>query len=159
LYWQRKDRTSRETDRAGKAEDRKVWVIVSHDTKDISKLKANETLVLDNIYFLPGSHHVTETSKPELDKLLRSIEIAPKTGYQYRGAYFAAKPKSRSASSSQQHPQAVHFLDGFRFRHQNGSSFHKTGQKKYTNIFIQKGIDKSRLNFQWLRRNQENCTR
>lgn len=44
---------------------------------DISKLKKDETLRLDNIYFLPGSHIMKQESMPELRKLYQVLKNNP----------------------------------------------------------------------------------
>ncbi|MCH8904808.1 MAG: OmpA family protein [Bacteroidetes bacterium] len=41
---------------------------------DITQLEVGETLILENIYFLPGRHFVREESLPELKKLLKILQ-------------------------------------------------------------------------------------
>jgi outer membrane protein OmpA-like peptidoglycan-associated protein len=72
---------------AGYVEDRRVDIIPGGfkeikkaDTVkkiDISKLKKNETLRLENVYFLPGSHRPVEASFAELKKLYAILKDNP----------------------------------------------------------------------------------
>jgi outer membrane protein OmpA-like peptidoglycan-associated protein len=71
----------------GYAPDRKVVITLDQEAnataksnkpaKDITQLKTNETLVLDNIYFLPGRHVITEASKPTLEHLYEALKAHP----------------------------------------------------------------------------------
>jgi outer membrane protein OmpA-like peptidoglycan-associated protein len=74
---------------AGYVQDRRVDIIpggIKMDTVkmktstpgiDLSKIKKNETLRLDNVYFLPGSHKPVEASYAELKKLYGILKEHP----------------------------------------------------------------------------------
>ena len=52
---------------------------------DISNVKKNEAIRLDNIFFLPGSHRWTEASKPALQKLLATLKEYPNVKIRIEG--------------------------------------------------------------------------
>jgi outer membrane protein OmpA-like peptidoglycan-associated protein len=52
---------------------------------DLSQTKANETIRMDNIYFIGGSHRVREESVPELMKLLNTMRAHPTLEIQIEG--------------------------------------------------------------------------
>ena len=83
---------------SGKAPDRRVDLIpggIPEPVKaadkpkrpviDISNVKKNEAIRLDNIFFLPGSHRWTEASKPALQKLLATLKEYPNVKIRIEG--------------------------------------------------------------------------
>jgi len=52
---------------------------------DLSQTKTNETIRMDNIYFIGGSHRVREESVPELMKLLNTMRANPTLEIQIEG--------------------------------------------------------------------------
>ncbi len=134
-----------ETDRAGKAEDRKVLIITGHDMKDISQLNTNETLVLDNIYFLPGSHHVTEESKPELDKLYEIMKSHPSLMISIEG-HICCETEEQIRFKNSALAEGGHFLDGFDFETKKAMLSSNRAKEIY-DYLLAKGIDRGRLSF------------
>lgn len=96
-----KGEVSRELDNSeGYAEDRRVDIIPGGlkipakpiqpkpqppKTIDLSQTKTNETIRMDNIYFVGGSHRVREESVPELMKLLNTMRANPSLSIQVEG--------------------------------------------------------------------------
>ncbi|HXS35805.1 MAG TPA: OmpA family protein [Flavipsychrobacter sp.] len=90
---------SPEKGKIGYPDDRKVQVVIEKSlaaekpspspvvqkSKDITKLNVNETLTLNNIYFLPGSHEVREESLPTLDTLYNILDKNKKIKIQIEG--------------------------------------------------------------------------
>lgn len=98
---------------------------------DISQLKKNETLRLDNIYFLPGSHIMKEESMPELRKLYQILKNNPKLKIRIEGHICCM----------------VNTTDGYDIDAQDfGLSTNRA--KHIYDILIEKGIDKNRLEYQ-----------
>jgi len=82
-----------EKGKEGNASDRKVIIAVDKNPPppatttnyDISKTKANETIVLEKIFFVPGSHKIKEESQEELDKLYQTMVDHPKLKIRIEG--------------------------------------------------------------------------
>jgi outer membrane protein OmpA-like peptidoglycan-associated protein len=82
--------------KTGNSEDRKVIIAIKRDSANATppatakvspkirsldnyeSLRVNETLVLENIYFLPGKHVLKTESMPELEKLAGIMKAHPK---------------------------------------------------------------------------------
>jgi outer membrane protein OmpA-like peptidoglycan-associated protein len=133
-----------ESDKTGNAADRKVWIIVSHET-DISKLKTNETLALENIYFLPGSHHITDESKPELEKLYQVLKSHPKLKISIEGHICCETDEQIHFKQSAQ-AAGGHFLDGFDFETKKAELSTNRAKEIY-DYLVEKGIAQSRLSY------------
>jgi outer membrane protein OmpA-like peptidoglycan-associated protein len=89
------------TGNEGYAEDRRVDIIpggiktiptksvaskpAPPKTIDLSQAKTNETIRMDNIYFIGGSHRVRDGSVPELMKLLNTMRAHPTLSIQIEG--------------------------------------------------------------------------
>lgn len=134
----------------GYAEDRKVVITIDKDTtppppppvvkapgppkKDvIDDLKVNETLVLDNIYFLPGRHTVRDISLPELEKLYDVMKSHPTLKIRIEGHVCCV-------------PERGH-TDGFDYDDNTwGLSINRA--RAIYNYLIEKGIDEDRLQYQ-----------
>lgn len=72
-----------EVDSDGFAADRKVQIIFDHipvkptpTVIDVDKLKVNETLRLNNIFFVGGTSTILPDSQPELDNLLHVMQAS-----------------------------------------------------------------------------------
>ena len=129
-----------EADKAGVPADRKVIIYASHKEKDISKMKANETLVLDNIYFKPGSHHITDASQPELEKLYTILNKHKKIKIRIEGHICCITPEQQNFKSPD------HFIDGYDYDTQS-DNLSTNRAKEINDYLIAKGIDSARLSF------------
>ncbi len=79
----------------GEQKSRRVDIIISHtDTfyiskksniEDITTLDVGQTLILENMYFLPGKHLLREISKPVVKRLLKILEENPALKIEIQG--------------------------------------------------------------------------
>lgn len=66
-------------------ENKPVPVAKSTPKIDISLVKTGETIVMEKLFFYPGSHHLVEQSIPELEKLYNTLEDNPNIKIQIEG--------------------------------------------------------------------------
>ncbi|MBA3829094.1 MAG: OmpA family protein [Taibaiella sp.] len=135
--------------KAGYAPDRKVQIAIDKEIPpvppvkalrlpvaashkvDITELKKNETLVLENIYFLPGRHTVREESLPEVDRLCKLLADHPAISVQIEG---------HICCQNDGHP------DGFDYDNGDwGLSTYRA--KAIYDFLIQRGIPANRLKY------------
>jgi len=131
-----------ETDPAGVAEDRKVVIAISRKEQDISKLKTNETLVLDNIYFKAGSHQVLEGSRPEMEKLYSTLKKHPKIKIRIEGHICCITPEQQQFKSA----SAEQFIDGYDYDTQTDKLSTNRAKEIY-DYLVTSGIDSTRLSY------------
>lgn len=99
---------------------------------DISKVKANETITLKNIYFLPGSHMVREESTPELERLYNVMADNPKLRIRIEGHICCLHDN--------------HATDGYDYDAQDFNLSTNRARFIY-DYLVEKGIDEDRLEY------------
>lgn len=98
----------------------------------IADLKVNETLVLDNMYFLPGRHTIRDISLPPLEKLYSVLQSHPTLRIRIEGHVCCI-------------PERGH-TDGFDYDNQTwGLSVNRA--RAIYDYLIEKGIEEDRLEY------------
>jgi len=127
-----------ENGKGGAASDRKVVIAVDKNppppptttSYDVVKTKKNETIVLEKIFFIPGSHKIKDESQEELAKLYQVMVDHPKLKIQIEGHICC--------------PSAT--PDGFDFD-DNTTTLSINRAKAVYDYLVAKGIDESRLKY------------
>lgn len=101
------------------------------EVMDIAKVKKNETIRLNNIYFMPGSHMVRNESLPELDKLYGIMKDNPGLEIQVEGHICCLTGNTE---------------DGYDYDSQDFNLSKNRAQYIY-DYLIEKGIDEDRLKY------------
>lgn len=108
-----------------------VTKVASSPKIDIERAKKNETIRLDRIYFLPGSHFIREESREELVQLYLIMKNTPSLKIRIEG---------HICCNSQKTP------DGYDYDSQEYKLSENRAKFVY-DYLIERGIDKNRLSY------------
>jgi len=103
---------------------------------DITQLKVNETLALDNIYFYPGSHKVTPSSAGALEKLYEVLNTHKDLKIQIEGHLCCELSEFRG----RHYDDAIDYDD-------NTMTLSVNRAKAIYRVLIEKGIEPGRLKY------------
>lgn len=98
---------------------------------DITKVKKNETIRLNNIYFMPGSHMVRNESLTELDKLYNVMKENPALEIQIEGHICCTTENT---------------TDGYDYDSQDFNLSKNRAQYIY-DYLVEKGVDEDRMKY------------
>jgi len=129
----------------GYAPDRRVTIIYSTTAKDLNKLHKNETIVMENVLFLAGSHHYTPASAKTIEDLIATLKKYPKIKLQIEG-HICCETEQQQKYRTHGGDSATTFVDGYDYDSQTLELSVNRAKEVYQKI-IEGGIDSSRLSY------------